>query len=93
MASDLSPQRPSEDAHEQKTPSSVNGKDMAGKFTGWILALMVAIIALFVGFSFKSRYSISSFPSLQQVISFFLTMPDTNRMLVDYASILVSNGV
>ncbi|XP_022981227.1 membrane-associated progesterone-binding protein 4 [Cucurbita maxima] len=69
MASDQSPQRPGEDAHEdeQKGSSSVKGKAMAGKTMGWVLALIVAVVALFVGLSFKSRYPIApSFPSPQQ---------------------------
>lgn len=67
MADDLSQQKPNEDAHEQKRTSSVKGKEMGGKIMGWVLALMVAILALCIGFSFKSLYPISSSsPSPQQ---------------------------
>ncbi|CAK9325335.1 unnamed protein product [Citrullus colocynthis] len=67
MPDDLSQQKPNEDAHEQKRTSWVKGKEMGGKIMGWVLALMVAILALCIGFSFKSRYPISSSsPSPQQ---------------------------
>ncbi|KAL0545915.1 hypothetical protein IC582_015812 [Cucumis melo] len=67
MATDLSQQKPSEEAHAHGSSSSVKGKEMGGKITGWVLASIVAIFALFIGVSFKSRYKISSIsPSAQQ---------------------------
>ena len=71
MAGDLSQQKASEDAHAHEKSSSVKGKEMRGKIMGWVLASIVAIFALFIGFSFKSRYQISSIsPSSQQVRAF-----------------------